>query len=229
MGETPPAGVDDRPTSTTPVHGAGTPRTEVATSPPALRLGKTRRSSGPIMIVCRAPSRGTGPRTTSPSNEELPACPLIAPPDPSNAFFRPAAIFFFFFFFFFNRGARSRQDLSRAGEAPAHPGARRPRSHRPRGHDLRPGRPQRGRQVHHRQDPHHAGDRRRGHRDRRGDRHPGRPGQDAPRHRRRRPALRRRPGRHRPGEPVVLQGHLYGQSTQGRRGPRGRASSTASR
>ncbi len=30
--------------STTPVHGAGTPRTEVATSPPALRLGRTRRS-----------------------------------------------------------------------------------------------------------------------------------------------------------------------------------------
>ena len=35
------------------------------------------------------------------------------------------------------------------------------------------------------------------------------PGRGAPRHRRRRPAIRRRPGRHRPGEPAA-PGRLYG-------------------
>ena len=42
--ETPPATSMTSRHNTTPVHGAGTPRTGVATSPPALRLGRTRRS-----------------------------------------------------------------------------------------------------------------------------------------------------------------------------------------
>ncbi len=77
----------------------------------------------------------------------------------------------------------------------------------PAGTVFAPARPERGGQVHHRQDPHHAGPGRLRHRDR--GRWPGRPRQaspGAPHDRSRRPAQRRGPGGHRPGErPAVRQ------------------------
>lgn len=61
--------------------------------------------------------------------------------------------------------------------------------------------PNGGRQVHHRQDPHHPGPSRLRLRHRGRARRAAPPGPGAPRDRRRRPELRRRPGGHRPGEP----------------------------
>ena len=49
--------------SATPVHGAGTPRTEVATSTTSPAVRQNPAIMRPNQIVCRAPSRGTGPRT----------------------------------------------------------------------------------------------------------------------------------------------------------------------
>ena len=130
------------------------------------------------MSVRRAVPRGTEATTTSPSNEELPPCTPHG-----------------------HRGARPRQDLSGAGKDPRQ-GARRPDPHRsPAG----PSSPSSARTARARPPPSRSSPpwprpdegtrRRRGHRRHRG------PGPGPPGHRRRRPALGRRPGGHRPGEP----------------------------
>ena len=94
------------------------------------------------------------------------------------------------------RRGRPGQDLPgrRTGAGRRQPG-------RPGRHRARPARPERGRQVDHRQDPHHAGPGRLRHRPGGRPRRGPRAGPGAPGDRLRVPEARRRPGGHRPGEP----------------------------
>ena len=101
-----------------------------------------------------------------------------------------------------HRGPRSRQDLPEGGTR-----SRRAELRGSGGHDLRAARPQRRREVHHRQDPHHPGPGRFrvGQRGRPGRARPGCRG--APRHRGGRPAIWGRPDRHWPGKPAAVRAH----------------------
>ena len=101
-----------------------------------------------------------------------------------------------------DRGPRPRQDLPQGSTGPG-----RAQLRGSRGHRLRPARPQRGREVHHRQDPHHPGPGRFRHRDGGRAGRAGQGGPGPPRHRRGRPAQRRRPDGHRPGEPPADRPH----------------------